>query len=89
MLTGTEMSSDHEDFADAVGELVNMVSGGAKAQFEGKEVSISCPSVVIGAKHAVYSPKDMVKIVIPFTTDCGEFAVEVAFKVSAMAGVAG
>ena len=37
---------EHEDFTDAVGELVNMISGGAKALLEGKEVSMGCPSVV-------------------------------------------
>ena len=28
-LTGTPMTASHADFSDAIGELVNMVSGGA------------------------------------------------------------
>ena len=78
--TGMEMDPTSPDFADAVGELVNMISGAAKAKFEGKNVSISCPSVVIGKGHKVQQPSDAVCIVIPFTSPAGEFSVEVAIK---------
>ena len=80
LFTGEEMAATHADFPDAVGELVNMVSGGAKAQFTGKEVSISCPSVVIGTDHVVFSRKDVVCIQILCNSDCGEFALEVSFR---------
>jgi chemotaxis protein CheX len=80
VFTGTELAADHEDFADAVGELVNMVSGGAKAQFPAKNVSISCPSVVIGESHQVYGRKDVVSICIPCESDCGNFNVEVSMR---------
>ena len=80
LLTGMELDHTHEDFADAIGELVNMISGGAKAQFDGKNVSISCPSVVIGADHTVVGRKDVTCIVIPCRCDCGEFAVEVSIR---------
>jgi len=78
LFVGEDLSQAHEDFADAVGELVNMVSGGAKARFEGKQVSISCPSVVVGDGHQVYQRKDVVRIVIPCESDAGHFAVEVS-----------
>ena len=80
LFAGEELDPKHEDFADAIGELVNMVSGGAKAKFEGKSVSISCPSVVVGSSHAVFSSKDVTTITIPHTSDVGDFAVEVAFR---------
>lgn len=80
LFTATEMTQDHEDFADAVGELVNMVSGGAKAQFPGQSVAITTPSVVIGRGHQVYGRKDVVCITIPCSCDCGEFDVEVAVR---------
>lgn len=85
LLTGTQVAHNHEDFPDAVGELVNMVSGGAKAQFMGKNVSISCPSVVIGPDHIVTGRKDVVCIVIPCQCDCGDFAVEVSIRQGAAA----
>ncbi len=78
LFTGMELACTHEDFADAVGELVNMVSGGAKARFNGKAVSISCPSVVIGSDHLVFTRKDMLAVLIPCSSECGDFAVEVS-----------
>ena len=89
IFTGMELETNHEDFADAVGELVNMVSGGAKAQFNGKHVSISCPSVVIGQSHQVYGRKDVVAICIPCECDCGPFNVEVSIRQSATVPAAG
>lgn len=78
LFTGMELPADHEDFADAVGELVNMVSGGAKAQFEGKQVGISTPTVIVGSGHNVYGRKSMTTIAIPCSCDIGEFNVEVS-----------
>lgn len=83
LFTGTETSHTDDDFADAVGELVNMVSGGAKAQFPGKQVNISCPSVVIGKDHQVFGRKDVLCICIPCQTDVGDFNVEVSVRKSA------
>ena len=87
LMNGMKMEHTHEDFADTIGELVNMVAGGAKAQFDGKSVSITCPSVVIGAKHQVFSRKDIEHIVLPFDCDCGPFAVEISIRSDAAAGV--
>ncbi|MEM6258757.1 MAG: chemotaxis protein CheX [Planctomycetota bacterium] len=78
LFTGMEMPADDDDFADAIGELVNMVSGGAKAQFEGKSVGISTPTVIMGSGHNVYGRKSMTTIAIPCTCDIGEFNVEVS-----------
>ncbi len=78
--TGMDMDPTSPDFADAVGELVNMISGAAKAKFEGKNVSISCPSVVIGKGHKVQQPSDATCITIPFECPAGAFSLEVAIK---------
>ncbi|MBC7772764.1 MAG: chemotaxis protein CheX [Pyrinomonadaceae bacterium] len=81
LFTGTKMAVADPDFADAIGELVNMVCGGAKGQFSGsKKVSISCPSVVMGTNHSIARQKDTPCVVIPCTTDCGEFVIEIAIK---------
>ena len=57
-----------------------MVSGGAKALFKDRKVSISCPSVVIGPSHVVAGHSDLPSIVIPCTTDCGELAIEITIQ---------
>jgi len=77
---GMEMDEKHEDFADAIGELVNMVTGNAKAKFQSKQVSISCPSVVIGAGHQVFQQKDAAIIEIPCDCACGSFSVNISIK---------
>jgi len=77
---GIDLPSDHEDFADAIGELVNMVTGNAKAEFQNKKVSITCPSVVIGQGHIVFGSKDVVCIDIPCDCEHGHFVLEVGLK---------
>ncbi len=80
LFSGSKLEPNDPDFADAIGELVNMVSGGAKGQFTGKKVSISCPSVVVGKSHTVGRQKDVPCVEIPCTTDCGELVIEVTIK---------
>ena len=81
LFAGQRLEADNPDFADAVGELVNMIAGGAKGMFRGtKNVSISCPSVVVGASHIVARQKDTPCIVIPCSTDCGELTLEICIR---------
>jgi len=77
---GIELTPDHEDFTDAVGELVNMIAGAAKTAMQGGNVSISCPSVVIGHDHQVYQRKNLQIIVIPCISDAGRFVVELSLR---------
>lgn len=88
LFSGAEVSIESPDFADALGELVNMVSGGAKAMFEGKKVSISCPSVVVGSNHTIAKQKDLPTVVIPCETDCGEMLLQIAIQEAAVAASA-
>jgi chemotaxis protein CheX len=85
---GMELPVDGEDFADAVGELINMISGAAKSQFEGKSVSISCPSVILGSGHQVAKPSDTVGVSIPCSVYCGQFSIDVAIRPDASAAAA-
>ena len=74
MCETTEMSSD---VVDAVGELTNMVAGGAKAQLHEYELSISLPGVIKGEGHEVCFPSDVTPICVPFTCEWGELKIEV------------
>ncbi len=81
LFSGQKSNPGDPDFADAIGELVNMVSGNAKGQFPGnKKVSISCPTVVVGRNHIVARQKDIPCVMIPCTTDCGELVIEIAIR---------
>lgn len=87
---GVDMDTQHSDFPDALGELANMVAGGAKANFEGLDVSISLPSVITGKGHEVLNSKSHPSLLIPCKCSLGEFGVEVAMRVdkNAMVGAA-
>ncbi|MEM9165965.1 MAG: chemotaxis protein CheX [Planctomycetota bacterium] len=86
LFVGMEMDADNPDFADAIGELVNMVSGNAKGLFQNKKVSITCPSVIVGENHNVSTASDTPCIVIPCDTDCGELAIEIAIRENTAGG---
>lgn len=84
LFSGSKLEPSDPDFADAIGELVNMVSGNAKGQFPGnKKVSISCPTVIVGRDHHVARQKDTPCVVIPCATDCGELVIEIAIRPAA------
>ncbi|WP_025209499.1 chemotaxis protein CheX [Hippea sp. KM1] len=78
--TGEEVLGIDNDTADAIGELTNMIAGRAKKIFsdKGVKLKISVPNVVIGKNHTIASPKGTPTIVIPFTSDEGEFAIQVS-----------
>jgi chemotaxis protein CheX len=76
--TGMEMANGSAEFADAIGELANMVAGSAKKSFGG--TSISIPSVVMGTGHMIGRLANVPCIVIPCTCPQGSFVVEVNVK---------
>lgn len=69
---------------DAVGEIANMVAGGAKASAQEKEMgfNISLPNVTVGEKHSHAVSSEFPTVVVPFTTDHGDFTIEVCVKAS-------
>lgn len=87
---GEPIDPEHADFADALGELANMVAGGAKRQFAGLDISISLPSVIVGKDHNVSASKNAPRLVIPCVTKAGTFYMQVGMvleRTSARAAV--
>ncbi len=78
-LAAMPIAPDSADFADAVGELANMIGGSAKTGF-GPGTHISLPSIIMGSGHAVARLHDVPCIIIPCNTFHGDFAVEVSLK---------
>lgn len=76
---GSAYPVNDPNFADAIGELANMIAGGAKQHLNGV-ASISVPSVVIGKGYTVAAMSDTPCIVIPCSSPFGEFTVEVCLK---------
>lgn len=65
------------DVTDAVGEIANVVAGGAKAQLEEHELRISLPSVIVGENYQIRFPSTSPPICIPFQCEWGEILMEV------------
>jgi len=78
---GAELSRDHDDFADALGELANMVAGGAKAKLEGLNVSISLPSVIAGHDLQMLQSKSTPRLSLPCDSQLGRFSTDVVMTV--------
>ena len=66
-----------EEVVDVVGELANMVAGGAKAQLEAYEMRISLPTVIVGRNESIQFPSETPSLCICFTSDWGPLTVQV------------
>ncbi|MEO1008054.1 MAG: chemotaxis protein CheX [Planctomycetota bacterium] len=80
LFVGREPDFGSADFVDALGELANMVVGGAKSRIEGRRTTITLPRVVLGPTHAASSREDTPAIELPCGSDCGGFTIEIAIR---------
>lgn len=76
-MLGTEAVEINLDVVDAVGELANMVAGGAKAELSQYELSLGLPTVVVGKNHIIHFPDNVRPLQIPFRTPWGPMSLEV------------
>ena len=76
--SGLDCAAESPDFADAIGELANMIAGSAKKAFGGTNISL--PTVIIGSGHIIARMQDVPCIVIPCDSPGGDFAVEINVK---------
>lgn len=77
---GEEIKEINDEITDAVGELINMISGQARRELEeiGKVFHGAIPSVITGKNHKLMPMTKGRKIAIPFNIDSGSFTIEVA-----------
>lgn len=80
MMMGDGDQVEMSELKDAVGELANMVAGGAKAtlQNEGMDCSLGLPTVISGDSHQLQSPADAAVCLVPVSTDKGRFYIRIA-----------
>ncbi len=62
---------------DAIGEMANIVAGGAKAHLDKYELRVSLPRVIVGKSHIIDFPSGSTPITIPFRSEWGPVAIEV------------
>jgi chemotaxis protein CheX len=79
---GEPVEAINGEVEDAVGELTNMISGDARRELAEKGVTLQggIPTVITGKNHTVKHMTSGPVIAIPFTTQAGDFVVEVGFR---------
>jgi chemotaxis protein CheX len=80
---GEEFADMNEVVKDAVGELLNIVSGYGRQklmQDAGKNMTGGIPTVIMGGNDMIDHRVPHPVVVVPFNTSSGEFALEVCFE---------
>ena len=79
-----DITSMNKNVEDAIGEIGNIVVGDARRSLiqDGHQLNISIPTVVIGAGHKISRSGDVPCIAIPFSTEFGDFEVNVGLRES-------
>lgn len=77
-----EVPSDERDarLSDVVGELTNMIAGGAKARLQQMSLSLSIPNIACGKGHVVRFPTSIVPMSLAFESEIGPFSVDFGFS---------
>jgi chemotaxis protein CheX len=86
-LLGSESRVVDDTVSDAIAEIVNIVAGGAKAQFklgDRPPIELSLPSIVRGKNYHVEYPTSTTWLEVPFDSDLGPFNMRVVFQMSTM-----
>ncbi|KPV95946.1 MULTISPECIES: chemotaxis protein CheX [Pseudoalteromonas] len=80
-MLGERPEKINEEVTDMVGEITNMVAGGAKNLLgdKGYEFDMATPVVVSGKDHTITHKCEGPKLIMPFTSDFGAAHIEVCF----------
>ena len=82
-LMGKKFTSFEKEVTASVGEIINIISGNVKKDFEEElRIKISLPTIILGAVHNVSWPSEKARIIcIPFSIfNDQEFNLSVAVK---------
>ena len=84
-MLGERPDSLNEEVTDMVGEITNMVTGGAKNMLgdKGYDFDMATPTVVSGKNHTITHQCEGKTLIIPFTSESGNAYIEVSFDVVA------
>lgn len=81
-MLGEKIEEVDDTVADLVGEITNMVTGGAKRLLaeQGHDFEMATPTVIKGKNHEIRHQCEGRTIQIPFSSNHGEFFIEVCFE---------
>jgi chemotaxis protein CheX len=79
---GEPITEVNDEIADMVGEITNMVTGGAKVALseKGYKFKMAIPTTIMGRNHSIKHSSKGPIIMIPFETEAGTFFVEICFE---------
>lgn len=82
-MLGDRPAEINEEVTDMVGEITNMVTGGAKNILgdKGYDFDMATPIVVSGKDHTINHKCEGKTLIVPFTSDNGHAFIEVSFDV--------
>ncbi len=68
---------------DAVGEITNIVTGGAKKTLseKGYKFQMAIPTTIAGKQHVISHKSTGPIIIVPFNTEAGKFFIEICFEI--------
>lgn len=80
-MVGEAPDTVNEEITDLVGEITNMVTGGAKRMLseKGFEFDMATPVVVSGHDHTIHHKAKGPVVIIPLNSDIGKAYIEFAF----------
>ena len=80
-MLGERPSELNEEVTDMVGEITNMVTGGAKRMLseKGFEFDMATPIVVSGPKHSIHHKAKGPIVLIPLKNNLGKAYIEFSF----------
>ena len=82
-MLGERPESVNEEVTDMVGEITNMVTGGAKVTLgdKGYDFDMATPIIVSGKNHTINNKCEGSTLIIPFSSDSGTAYIEVSFDI--------
>ncbi len=81
-MLGEAPENINEEVTDMVGEITNMVTGGAKRMLaeKGYDFNMASPVVVSGPSHTISHKTDSTKLLMPFESEYGRATIEICFE---------
>ena len=81
-MLGEDIQEIDDTARDLTGEMANMVVGGAKNLFaaQGYDFNMSTPQILFGKDHMVHHSVSGKTLLLPFTTESGQFFIEMCFE---------
>ena len=76
-MLGERPTTIDADVTDAIGEMANIVAGGAQAHLGQYDLSVTLPTVLVGKSHLIDFPSNVTPITIPFDSEWGPVVIEV------------